>query len=574
MKKRMCTFILALVMCLSFLPLTAVAEEAEYHLTWEGDGRSSYNPVTITWDVNSHTVNVRYQDEDDYFILDNLNEYQETVLYKQEESTGRWSAVSGVTTQILHAGDVRTSRGDNCYGSVTIGFFDRAGAAYTFADGTYSIDFQIRANGYPHNTPADEDWFRLTASGSYSSFASTSKPVVAKGTYNGHTYEVYDMSMPWTEAKAYCESLGGYLASVTSEDENSFILNLIRQGDMHNYWSGGYKNAGNWLWVSGESFTYDNWASGEPNNLGNEEAFTHFDGNTGNAWNDLGNEAENSKYGYKLNAFGFVCEYGGASAPVPTPTPTSTPTPTPTPAPTLGNAIQGFTTETVNVGVKLWWMSSPGGVGYRVYRSLSPSNEGISVTDFYIDTNEFIDVNVDANKTYYYTVRQVLKEARPFEGLPEVLGPVTTSMKVTTKPTILGGNASDTSRPKNFILMKLDDPYMSVNGVRQEIDPGRGTAPIIKNSRTIVPIRSIVEAMGGSVGWNSSTRQIDLKSGSNSVVMTLNSKNLTVNGMAKEMDVSPESINDRTYVPIRFSAENLGCAVDWLNSTKQIVIVY
>ncbi len=262
-----------------------------------------------------------------------------------------------------------------------------------------------------------------------------------------------------------------------------------------------------------------------------------------------------------------------APAPVPTPTPTVTPTPTPAPSGS-GTAVRGFTAESIPVGVKLWWTSSSGGLGYRVYRSTSASSEGLSVTDFYIDSNEFVDVNVDANKTYYYTVRQVLKEARPFEGLPEELGPVTATLTVNTSSTILGGNSSDSSSRKNFILMTLDDPYMTVNGIRQEIDPGRGTTPIIKNSRTIVPIRAIVEAMGGTVGWNDATRRIDLKSGSKSVVMTLDSKSLTVNGSAKEMDVAPESINGRTYVPIRFSAENLGCAVDWLNSTRQIVIVY
>lgn len=56
--------------------------------------------------------------------------------------------------------------------------------------------------------------------------------------------------------------------------------------------------------------------------------------------------------------------------------------------------------------------------------------------------------------------------------------------------------------------------------------------------------------------------------------MYLNSKKLSVTGSSKEMDVALESVNDRTYVPIRFSAENLGCAVDWINSTRQIVIVY
>ncbi len=258
----------------------------------------------------------------------------------------------------------------------------------------------------------------------------------------------------------------------------------------------------------------------------------------------------------------------------PTPTATLTPAPTAAPAPSTGSEISGFKGESISSGAKLWWNPVRGGVGYRVFRSTNRSDEGISATDFYITSNEFVDVNVDANKTYYYTVRQVLKEARPFEGLKEELGPVTAKVTVKTGSTILGGNASDSPAPKQFILMTLDDPYMSVNGVREEIDPGRGTTPLILNSRTMVPIRAIVEAMDGRVAWNDSTRKITLNYKNQAVVMTLNEKSITVNGSSKTIDVAPTVINSRTMVPIRFAAENLGCEVDWINSTRQIVIVF
>ena len=44
---------------------------------------------------------------------------------------------------------------------------------------------------------------------------------------------------------------------------------------------------------------------------------------------------------------------------------------------------------------------------------------------------------------------------------------------------------------------------MMVNGVQQQIDPGRGTKPVIipKWGRTVVPIRAIVEVLGGTIAW-------------------------------------------------------------------------
>ena len=40
---------------------------------------------------------------------------------------------------------------------------------------------------------------------------------------NDHRYQVFDTSMRWTEAEEYCESLGGHLVTITSEEEQKFI---------------------------------------------------------------------------------------------------------------------------------------------------------------------------------------------------------------------------------------------------------------------------------------------------------------------------------------------------------------
>jgi len=115
---------------------------------------------------------------------------------------------------------------------------------------------------------------------------------------------------------------------------------------------------------------------------------------------------------------------------------------------------------------------------------------------------------------------------------------------------------------------------MSVNGKEQEIDPGRGTTPLNVNGRTMVPIRAIVEAMGGTIDWEQTSKQITLSARGNTVKMWLGKKDIEVNGESKTMDVEPFSQNSRTYVPIRFATENLNAKVDWINSTKEIVITY
>lgn len=241
----------------------------------------------------------------------------------------------------------------------------------------------------------------------------------------------------------------------------------------------------------------------------------------------------------------------------------STPTP---PTPTKPN--ENINSEVFNEGVIMSWQMK-GVLGYRLFRSTTEQDLGISVTDFYITSNSYADVNVEPNTTYYYTVKSVFVEADPVNGVNEVLGDVIGRYTITT-----GSNISRTENIKNFIVLQIDNPNMSVNGKSQEIDPGRGTTPIVISSRSMVPIRAIVEAMGGTVGWENSNQQITLTANGNTVNMWVGKKEITVNGIKQAIDVAPLIQNGRTFVPVRFSAENLNAKVDWINSTREAVITY
>lgn len=101
--------------------------------------------------------------------------------------------------------------------------------------------------------------------------------------YNGHSYYRSTGSAFWTIAKQNCVSMGGYLVTITSAAENSFIFNLWPSG-----WIGltDEVTEGVWRWVTGETYSYSSWNPGEPNNAGNED-YIQFVG--GGKWNDLPN---------------------------------------------------------------------------------------------------------------------------------------------------------------------------------------------------------------------------------------------------------------------------------------------
>ena len=116
-----------------------------------------------------------------------------------------------------------------------------------------------------------------------------------------HQYKFFYDTLTWEEAKAACEAKGGHLATITSEEEQQ-KLNLYNAGN-HNLWIGGYKNAdGQWCWVNGEPWTYENWGDGEPNNSSNVVAGESCVAMWPEKWNDLANSNTYEQSGY-------ICEW-------------------------------------------------------------------------------------------------------------------------------------------------------------------------------------------------------------------------------------------------------------------------
>ena len=116
-----------------------------------------------------------------------------------------------------------------------------------------------------------------------------------------HRYKIYYDTLTWEEAKAACEAKGGHLATITSEKEQ-YLLELSNDKNQ-NLWIGGYKNAdGQWCWVTGEPWEYENWGDGEPNNSSNVVADENRVAMWPEKWNDLAN-------GNIYEQSGYICEW-------------------------------------------------------------------------------------------------------------------------------------------------------------------------------------------------------------------------------------------------------------------------
>ena len=130
-----------------------------------------------------------------------------------------------------------------------------------------------------------------------------------------------------------------------------------------------------------------------------------------------------------------------------------------------------------------------------------------------------------------------------------------------------------------FVEITIGNASMVVNGQQTEIDPGVGTKPEIRDGRTFLPVRAIVEAMGGTVEYNSATKGLVIKvvraSGTNTAEFWINSTNAVVNGAKKTMDVAPYvSSSGRTMLPLKYVGEYLGADMVWNAKTRTATLLY
>ena len=97
-------------------------------------------------------------------------------------------------------------------------------------------------------------------------------------------------------------------------------------------------------------------------------------------------------------------------------------------------------------------------------------------------------------------------------------------------------------------------------------------APEIVAGRTFVPIRLVAETFGADVGWDGNLREVTIKQGTKVIKLKIGSKIATIDGKSYELEAAPYIKSGRTMVPIRFISEALGLSVYW-EPQRQLVYI-
>lgn len=118
------------------------------------------------------------------------------------------------------------------------------------------------------------------------------------------------------------------------------------------------------------------------------------------------------------------------------------------------------------------------------------------------------------------------------------------------------------------IIMYIDAPFYFVNEVLQQMD----TAPYLHTDAagggyTMVPVRFVAEALGASVDWDAATRSVQMQLGEQQFMLVVDQ---TIPGA----DIAATIREGRTFVPLRYVMETFGATVQWTQRERRIDIHY
>lgn len=135
-----------------------------------------------------------------------------------------------------------------------------------------------------------------------------------------------------------------------------------------------------------------------------------------------------------------------------------------------------------------------------------------------------------------------------------------------------GANGDVVKKALKTIVLEIDNPIMLVDGTEKPIEAGQDTiSPRIINERTHLPLRSVADELGASVEWlGGNPGEIRVYCNGVEITLWVGSSETVVNGQVKYIDSAPVIISDRTFLPIRFIANEFGWELHWNGENKKI----
>ena len=213
------------------------------------------------------------------------------------------------------------------------------------------------------------------------------------------------------------------------------------------------------------------------------------------------------------------------------------------------------TTPVSSSSIELTWEDNADDeTGFKIERKKSGGSYS-QIKTVGKNVTAFTDTGLTKNTKYYYRVR-----AYNSSGNSAYTGEASVA----------------TLGDETVIRLVIGNTTYYVNNTAKTMD----TAPIIRESRTLLPIRFVAEAIGAKVAWNNDERKVTLTLKETTIELWIGVNRARVNGEYKFIDSTNTAVTPiiaepgRTMLPLRFVSENLGAKVDWNSSNREVTVTY
>jgi outer membrane protein assembly factor BamB len=153
------------------------------------------------------------------------------------------------------------------------------------------------------------------------------------------------------------------------------------------------------------------------------------------------------------------------------------------------------------------------------------------------------------------------------------LSPAPSKATITIIATDKSGNKTEVKKEvvnvfKTIVIMKIGDGKMYVFGKEKPVNP----PPMVIKGSTFVPLRSVGDAFGANIDYNSVKKEITITLWEKIIILTIGSDKAVINGSQTNVKPPPQIVGGKTMVPLRFIAEAFGAGVSFESSSKTITI--
>ncbi len=198
--------------------------------------------------------------------------------------------------------------------------------------------------------------------------------------------------------------------------------------------------------------------------------------------------------------------------------------------------------------------------GFRIERN------GVQIATVGANMQSFTDSGLSAATTYTYRVRAYHDEGN---------SAYSNTVSATTLP-LLAPMPLPPPVAQTVIQLYIGRTEYYVNGQLRSMD----TAPLIRESRTLLPIRFVAEPLGAAVSWDEGQRKVTILLEGTTVELWIDQNRARVKGVDTSIDPANPGVvpiivpPGRTMLPLRFIAESLGCQVLWQETTREVTVTY